>query len=557
MLCLNCKISTKVIVSLTVSLVLVITTAIWTYQVSNNAARYATHTKNESLRLANIAHQMEKDVIQIQQSLTYISATRGLDGLDDGFVEAEKHYQSLLSGMATFRKHFQESNDNAAQKELKELQSRADYYYAVGKEMAQTYIDQGPSSGNKAVVEFDEISQLLSASLQSFIEHHGNMITEDITRIAHTVKQLIGGELTVFALMLVILFAGTWLVFGSILAPLKRSMKIVQKIASGDLEGNVRFLPSNDEIGELNNALAELHKRLQQIVGEVRAASDDISNASREITGDNNTLSQVTDEQASMLSEVTASVSQLSESVAQNAENTEQASRLADSARNTAGDGALAITNTIGAMDQVDEISQKISDITTVIDTISFQTNLLAINASVEAARAGDSGRGFSVVANEVRSLSTRSADSAKEIKKHVEESVKRIENFSKQVDLSGEALAEILGEVRQVSEFVSNIANANRDQSVAIGEVNRAMNELDRMTAENSKITHDASRYAERLKERAEKLNMLVHFFKLDMIHSSGNKKPVPKKPLRSTASDTFDSLPRIVDTKRKITKF
>ena len=168
-------------------------------------------------------------------------------------------------------------------------------------------------------------------------------------------------------------------------------------------------------------------------------------------------------------------------------------------------------------MDQLDHGSQRISGTIGVIDDIAFQTNLLALNASIEAAQAGEKGRGFAVVANEVRHLALRSAESAQDIKRVILESAQRVETFSEQVDASGEALAEIVGSVNQVTELMEKIANANLQQSEHIGEVSTTVMQMNEVTSRNNEIASLTARSAADLREQAERLARLVEFFKLE----------------------------------------
>ena len=260
-----------------------------------------------------------------------------------------------------------------------------------------------------------------------------------------------------------------------------------------------------------------MYAQLANIVREVYLASSDIEQASAEIALRNNELSAVTAKNASMLNEAASELQNLSSNVDENAGVATKARELATDARRIAADGALAVSNTIGAMDQLDHGSQRISGTIGVIDDIAFQTNLLALNASIEAAQAGEKGRGFAVVANEVRHLALRSAESAHDIKRIIRESAQRVETFSEQVDASGEALAEIVGSVNQVTELMEKIANANLQQSQHIGEVNASVTRMNEVTSRNNEIASLTARSAADLRQQAERLARLVEFFKLE----------------------------------------
>ena len=155
-------------------------------------------------------------------------------------------------------------------------------------------------------------------------------------------------------------------------------------------------------------------------------------------------------------------------------------------------------------MGEITTSSKKIAEIITTIDEIAFQTNLLALNAAVEAARAGEQGRGFAVVAAEVRTLAQRSATAAKEIKGLIVDSVDKVEAGSKHVTESGSTLHEIVSSVQRVTDMVSEIAAASREQHAAIEQVNTAITQMDQVTQSNASQTEELSATAEQLSDQA-----------------------------------------------------
>lgn len=257
--------------------------------------------------------------------------------------------------------------------------------------------------------------------------------------------------------------------------------------------------------------------RLREAVTSIRECSSAVGDGIAEISAGNADLSQRTESQASNLEETAASVEQMTSSVRETADNAQQASMLAAMAREHAENGGTVVTHAIQAMSEISASSQRIAEIIGVIDGIAFQTNLLALNAAVEAARAGEQGRGFAVVASEVRSLAGRSANAAKEVRALIESSVSTVENGSRLVERSGEALREIVASVKKVNDINGEIANASSEQALGIEQVNTALTQMDQITQRNAALVQKAASASDAIDEQIRRLIGLMAFFTID----------------------------------------
>ena len=301
----------------------------------------------------------------------------------------------------------------------------------------------------------------------------------------------------------------------SITRPLNAAVEVAQRVATGDLTGEL-VVGSTDETGQLLTALKNMNDSLVTTVSQVRSGTETIGIASREIAAGNADLSARTESQASSLEETASSMEELTETVRQNAENARQANQLVGSASDVALRGGEVVGQVVETMGSIKDSSRKIVDIIGVIDGIAFQTNILALNAAVEAARAGEQGRGFAVVAAEVRNLAQRSAGAAKEIKTLIGDSVEKVDAGSKLVDQAGKTMEEIVSSVKHVADIMSEITAASQEQSAGIQEVNRAIAQMDEMTQQNAALVEQASAAAQSMQDQAATLGQSVSVFKL-----------------------------------------
>ena len=166
--------------------------------------------------------------------------------------------------------------------------------------------------------------------------------------------------------------------------------------------------------------------------------------------------------------------------------------------------------------------SKKVADIVSVIDGNAPQTNIVALNAAVEAARVGTQGRGLAMVSSEVRSLAGRSADAPKEIKSPIHASVERVEQGTHLVDQAGVTVTEVLISIKRAADMIGEMSTASAEQSAGVGQVGKVVTQIDQVTQQNAALVEESAAAAERLKSRAQQLVSVASVFKLDQGEAS-----------------------------------
>jgi len=293
------------------------------------------------------------------------------------------------------------------------------------------------------------------------------------------------------------------------------AVEIAGNIANGDLTVEVNARADDSE--SLLANMGRMQKNLWSTVGRIREGADAITSAASQIAVGNSDLSARTEEQAASLQQAAASIAQLTQTVKQNADNAREANALATSAAEMAGSGNDAVLSMVASIREISTSSASISEITGLIEGIAFQTNILALNASVEAARAGQHGRGFAVVAAEVRSLADRASSAAKEIKDLIESSVILVQDSSRRAADATAVMEKVKQEIRRVSDLVNEISAASGEQSQGIEQVNEAVHRMDKMTQQNAALVEQSAASAHSMFEQATSLVRSVSVFKLE----------------------------------------
>ncbi|MGR6774132.1 methyl-accepting chemotaxis protein [Pectobacterium brasiliense] len=369
------------------------------------------------------------------------------------------------------------------------------YMPAYEEEMAQAGQMQGVAEQLNSVVK-GLLSDQLAAS------------QEDIRNA--TLQMSIATLITLLLGLLI-----SWFISRQITTPLGNTLNMAEKIATGDLTMSINTT-RKDELGQLMSAMSKMNDNLHNMIDDIRVGVSQISNASSEIVAGNTDLSSRTEQQAAAVEQTAASMEQLTATVKQNADNAHHANKLAISASQTAKQGGEQVNNVVQTMTAIESSSKRIAEITSVINSIAFQTNILALNAAVEAARAGEQGRGFAVVASEVRSLAQRSSQAAKEIEGLISESVTQVSRGATLVGNAGKTMNDIVTSITQVHDIMGEIATASDEQSRGISQVSQAIVEMDSTTQQNAALVEQSSAAADSLEEQARLLKQAVSVFRL-----------------------------------------
>lgn len=296
-----------------------------------------------------------------------------------------------------------------------------------------------------------------------------------------------------------------------------RAVHAAQGLASGDLtvriEGKYHGL-NMALIESLNNALTNIGSMLAELTYNTDNIIVQVSSLAR----GSNDLSHRTQEQAASLEETASSMESITSTVATNADNAKLAEEFSSKATVTAETGAKVINQTIEAIGEIQDSSNKIADIISLIDGIAFQTNLLALNASVEAARAGEHGRGFAVVAGEVRTLAQRTADAAKEIKELIENSVQQVQEGTKLANESGDAIKAIEGAVSKMSELITGLVDNTANQAHSLTEINTAVTILDSTTQQNAALIEESASSTMAIDSNGKEVRNIITSFETNL---------------------------------------
>ncbi|WP_350238364.1 nitrate- and nitrite sensing domain-containing protein [Pectobacterium colocasium] len=360
---------------------------------------------------------------------------------------------------------------------------------------------------NQQTVKIDELKKVEQLATQD--------LTTQVNALAADARRSWISYLAGALISLLMALGLASMIMRSINEQLQQTLTTIREMG-GDLTRRLR-VPGNDELSQLNQAYNASLENIADMVVSIKHSSQTIGRASSEIANGNQDLAQRTEEQSASLVQTASSMEEITVTVKQTADFAGQARQLTTEVDDQARRVGTITESASGAMEKIQDASQRVNAVVTAIDAIAFQTNLLALNAAVEAARAGQHGRGFSVVAAEVRQLSQRSADEAGKIRALIADSIASVSEGTKLVNQSNRGINDIVVGTRKVRDLVNEIAVAADEQSLGIAQINEALSQLEMVTQQNATLVSQASVASQLLDEQAIEMESLVSRFKVD----------------------------------------
>lgn len=322
-----------------------------------------------------------------------------------------------------------------------------------------------------------------------------------------------------------------------LVTPINTVKRSIEEVTAGNLGVSIPEF-GNNCAGRLIPGINSLSGNIATLVREIRASSQTAMTLSDQLSARSAQLSVKTEQQSASLVQTAASMEQMAASTKNNADNTRLASEQANVATLQARKGGELMGQVASNMQSITECAQQMTEIISLIDGIAFQTNILALNAAVEAARAGDHGKGFSVVAEEVRNLAHRSAEAAKNIKTLIEVTSSNVTQGASVVSQAEKNMHEIVTGSGNVSRLMDDISASTSEQEKGISQITLALSELERVTQSNVAMAEELNGSSDVLRNQVIELQTRTRNFRLDqssLSSSSGGSPSFLQRPEHS----------------------
>ena len=435
---------------------------------------------------------------------SYLVVFQMMDANKEEFDTLVGKFKSLKNDYLTRHEYWIKDLDDGAMKDnlIKDSYTPAMKFYDIVEGQYIPAIQAG---------EKDKASALLMNDIKSFYGEHRKKIDDVVVmandRVASDEKDAAKQTVLILMVLGLVMGGGILLIYiistifmMPVIDAIARCVVISGAMAKGDLTNRMN-MNRKDEIGQLSLSMDGLAQQLSGIVTEIRASSEQMLTASSEVSSGSQQISDGAQQQS-------ASFEELASSVQANAENAKSANRIAQDVAREAETAGHAMDSTVDAISGIEKGSKQMADAVDLITDIADQTNLLALNAAIEAARAGEHGKGFAVVADEVRQLAERSATTAKEIQNLIKENLKQVEGGVRISREAGSKTKDILANVKKIADQLSSVANSTQEQAAA-------MEQNTSITESNASASEQLAASAEEMSAQAEALKNMVAVFK------------------------------------------
>ena len=539
---------------------------VYPYSMYSQKDYYLKAKENKGLNLTNAYEDESADggwVVSVIEPSIYKDEFKGIVIVDMDMTSFEiieqkdERFQSLYSNVFDTNGHIMFSmNEEAKGKQL------SDILPADSMEKLQSYLDQGEPFNTHIQNENGDLVQFNARPLK--IEGVTWWVAIEVSEKEYTkaISNMIMLAIPLSVLGIALLVGFSYFFIKKSLNPLKKIADVGESVAEGDFSKEINY-PYQDEIGQIAKSMEKVVERIRSIIqdlagkleqiakgnfsfefwntqlyngeyeplltslydilddlnvtmGEIQNSSHMVNSSAMQVSGSAQTLSQGATEQASSIEELSATMNDISVKIKETAEMSQHASGLSKETGSAVGTSNQKMNEMSRAMQDITEKSQEISKIIKTIDDIAFQTNILSLNAAIEAARAGAAGKGFAVVADEVGNLAQKSAKAAQNTSSLIEETIEAVNKGARITEETAESLSVVSQKTEKINGIITSISSASEEEAEGIKQLTTGLDQISSVVQSNTATAEESAAASQELSGQADRLNELLEKFQL-----------------------------------------
>jgi len=539
---------------------------VYPYSMYSQKDYYLKAKENKGLNLTN-AYEDESAaggwVVSVIEPIMYKDEFKGIVIIDmdmssfEIIEQKDERFESLYSNVFDTNGHIMFSmNEEAKGKQL------SDILPADSMEKLQSYLDQGEPFNTHIENEKGDLVQFNARPLK--IEGVTWWVAIEVSEKEYTkaISNMIMLAVPLSVLGIALLVGFSYFFIKKSLNPLKKIADVGESVAEGDFSKEINY-PYQDEIGQIAKSMEKVVERIRSIIqdlagkleqiakgnfsfefwntqlyngeyepllnslydilddlnvtmGEIQNSSHMVNSSAMQVSGSAQTLSQGATEQASSIEELSATMNDISVKIKETAEMSQHASGLSKETGSAVGTSNQKMNEMSRAMQDITEKSQEISKIIKTIDDIAFQTNILSLNAAIEAARAGAAGKGFAVVADEVGNLAQKSAKAAQNTSSLIEETIEAVNKGARITEETAESLSVVSQKTEKINGIITSISSASEEEAEGIKQLTTGLDQISSVVQSNTATAEESAAASQELSGQADRLNELLEKFQL-----------------------------------------
>ena len=539
---------------------------VYPYSMYSQKDYYLKAKENKGLNLTN-AYEDESAtggwIVSVIEPIMYKDEFKGIVIIDmdmssfEIIEQKDERFESLYSNVFDTNGHIMFSmNEEAKGKQL------SDILPADSMEKLQSYLDQGEPFNTHIENEKGDLVQFNARPLK--IEGVTWWVAIEVSEKEYTkaISNMIMLAIPLSVLGIALLVGFSYFFIKKSLNPLKKIADVGESVAEGDFSKEINY-PYQDEIGQIAKSMEKVVERIRSIIqdlagkleqiakgnfsfefwntqlyngeyeplltslydilddlnvtmGEIQNSSHMVNSSAMQVSGSAQTLSQGATEQASSIEELSATMNDISVKIKETAEMSQHASGLSKETGSAVGTSNQKMNEMSRAMQDITEKSQEISKIIKTIDDIAFQTNILSLNAAIEAARAGAAGKGFAVVADEVGNLAQKSAKAAQNTSSLIEETIEAVNKGARITEETAESLSVVSQKTEKINGIITSISSASEEEAEGIKQLTTGLDQISSVVQSNTATAEESAAASQELSGQADRLNELLEKFQL-----------------------------------------